>query len=230
MTAAVSFAETSTVLASIIATRIDEAGRDWWRAALEGARDPSKVLAAFAAAGRRLGRGPVVLTDEERLKLRAPGVFNPEGQPLDQVGRLVLLRVAVEASAAAGDLVAELYRTGDLREKQAVLRALAHLADGAVFLDVAVEGVRSNASGILEAIACDNPFPARHLPESLFNQMVMKAVFNELPLGRIVGLGGRQSAELARMAADYADERRAAGRSVPRDLDLIASPDPRSAR
>jgi hypothetical protein len=38
-----------------------------------------------------------------------------------------------------------------------------------------------------------------------------------------VGLERRKSDELRRMAADYASERRAAGRAVPNDLDLVLS-------
>ena len=47
---------------------------------------------------------------------------------------------------------------------------------------------------------------------------------NSIAIGRIVGLRGRMNPELARMASDYAAERRAAGRSVPPDI-ALASPD-----
>ena len=50
--------------------------------------------------------------------------------------------------------------------------------------------------------------------------MVLKALFNEVALSRIAGLAGRRNAELTRMAADYASERRAAGRTVPADIGL----------
>ena len=51
--------------------------------------------------------------------------------------------------------------------------------------------------------------------------MVLKAVFVGLPLERIVGLEQRLTAELSRMALDYASERRAAGRPVPGDLSRL---------
>ena len=57
-----------------------------------------------------------------------------------------------------------------------------------------------------------------HFPESSFNQMVLKAIFIEVPVGRILGLEDRITPELRRMAADYASERRAAARSVPEDV------------
>jgi hypothetical protein len=77
---------------------------------------------------------------------------------------------------------------------------------------------------IFESIACENPFPADEFPDLNFNQMVLKAMFNGVALARIVRLGERAGADLARMAADYAAERRAAGRSVPADIDLVLLP------
>jgi hypothetical protein len=71
---------------------------------------------------------------------------------------------------------------------------------------------------VFEAIACENPYPAAHFPELNFNQMVLKALFTGVALERVIGLDGRVTPELARMANDYASERRAAGRSVPADI------------
>ena len=58
-------------------------------------------------------------------------------------------------------------------------------------MPLASEAVRSNVVSVLEALACDNPFPAAHMPELAFNQMVMKAIFNGLPLARVRGLAER---------------------------------------
>jgi hypothetical protein len=68
---------------------------------------------------------------------------------------------------------------------------------------------------------CENPYPAAHFPEPAFNQLVLKAYFIGVPVLRILGLDRRKTPELRRMAADYASERRAAGRSVPADIDLV---------
>jgi hypothetical protein len=81
-----------------------------------------------------------------------------------------------------------------------------------------VEACRSSIQPVFEAIACENPFPARHFPEPNFNQMVLKALFTGVPLARILGLQDRVTAELERMARDFASERRAAGRPVPADI------------
>jgi hypothetical protein len=100
------------------------------------------------------------------------------------------------------------------------MRGVALLPGAAKYLPVVVDACRTNILPLFEAIACDNPYPASHFPERNFNQMVLKALFNNVALVRILGLADRANPELARMASDYAAERRAAGRSVPGDIGL----------
>jgi hypothetical protein len=134
---------------------------------------------------------------------------------------VTLLIAAVAARPAHADLVETCYREGDNRERQAVLYALPMLPAPEIFVDLAVEACRTHVQPVFEAITCENPYPARYFPELSFNQMALKAVFTGVALERIVGLRLRVTEELARMAADYASERRAAGRAVPADLDLL---------
>lgn len=213
------------VLRRLVEARLPEGGRAWWQAATTGAVDEPRVLAAWSGAGRRLGRAPITLTGDERARLGgAREAFDPEGRPLVEAGRLGLLLSALDRLPVDKHvpLVEELYRTGDLDEKCILLRGLGLLPDPMRFLSVAAEGIRSNAAQVLEAIACDNPYPRAHLAETAWNQMVMKVVFVGLPLPRVPGLAERRNPELARMARDFAAERRAAGRPVPADLPLIA--------
>ena len=81
--------------------------------------------------------------------------------------------------------------------------------------------MRSNAVDLHEAIACDNPYPAAHLPDAPFNQLVLKAIFNGLSPRRIVGLERRRNRELARMVEAWVSERRLAGRAVPADVAVV---------
>jgi hypothetical protein len=134
------------------------------------------------------------------------------------------LLVTALAGRPAGEHVAvveDLYRTGETRERQALLRVLAYLPDPARFTALAVDSVRANVLPELEAIACENPFPVRHFDELAFNQLVMKSLFNGISLRRIEGLVERRSAELRRMVSGYASERRAAGRPVPDDVGYV---------
>jgi len=205
---------------------MDDRTRSWWVGCVGDISNSERFVAAFAGAGRHLGAAPVVLTEVERSQLEGSefaGLIHG-GLPLSELGRIALLRTALGALPRGEHekLVDDVYRLGGHEEKIAVLRALCTLPEPARFIEIAAEGVRTNAVEILAAIAADNPYPARHFSFDAFNQLVMKVVFNNLSLSKIVGLSSRTNTELARMARDFADERRAAARPVPSDLHLIA--------
>jgi hypothetical protein len=203
--------------------RVPADARDWFEtetAALAGIIDSPRLVAAFVAAARHTGRGPLALDVEERASLRSIGVT----WPLDAWRSDELIRVAMLLGAAARltrppleDLVERCYWHGDGRERQAVLRALPLLPDPERFLTLALDAARSTTRPVFEAVACDNPYPARHFHEVHFNPLVMKALAADLPLDRIVGLGARVTAELMRLARAHVAERRASGRSIPPD-------------
>jgi hypothetical protein len=204
--------------------------RAWFGEALAEARRAGiggdKFPALWSGAGRRLGREVVTVTADEAEQLRAAGAgFVPAGWGADELGRGLLLLAAAEATTDPQVFfisVDDLFRMGEMREQQAILRVLAHLPGPERYAALAADAVRINVLTVIEALACDNPFPAAHMGELAFNQMVMKAIFNELSLARVVGLGQRNNPELRRMVAAYASERRAAGRPVPADTDLVS--------
>ena len=213
--------------AAVVRRRCSAQGREWLDRALQRIIPPLDVAAfqtAYAGASRRIGGEPVVLEPDEVSALRSAETGTPEGQPLDEVTRAAFLLRALECLPPAGHaaFVDEVYRRGDSREQAALLRALCLLPAPERFLATAVEACRTNVRAVFEAIACGNPYPARHFPEPSFNQMVLKVLFVELPLGSVVGLGERTTAELRRMGEDYARERRAAGRPVPSDIAILA--------
>ena len=115
--------------------------------------------------------------------------------------------------------VRDLFRRGEVRERIAVLRALPQLSGDNV--ELAIDACRTNVVPVFEAIACDNPYPAKHFPDHAFNQMVLKALFVGASVAKIVGLAERTTDELVRMVEAYASERRAAGRPVPEDAKLV---------
>jgi hypothetical protein len=176
-------------------------------------------FADYAAASRRAGKQALVLDADEQARLGAAGIDWPIATRADELVRMTLLLAcdAGELVAIAGDC----FRTGDNEERRALLRALPLFPQPERFVALAVDACRTNVVPIFEAIAAENPFPARHFPELHFHQLVLKAVFLGVRLPRVIGLGARVTPELARMADDYAAERRAAGRSVPEDLDLL---------
>jgi hypothetical protein len=216
-------------LETVLTTRLSEDAASWFREAIKKVRSKGEATDAFlilwSGAGRRLGQVRIEApTASEQDKKKVP--FFPRDWGADEFGRVLLLQAALGARLpeAHAALVTELFETGDLRERQAVLRALPHLPAPERFLSVGIEAVRNNAVSVIEAIACENPFPARHFPAEAFNQMILKCLFCEVSLRRVVDLGKRVTPELRRMVDGYAKERRAAGRSVPEDTALVLGP------
>jgi hypothetical protein len=215
----------SDLLWPLVVRHADAQSRQWLaEAGPRGGAPWSSVAlrAAFAGAGRRLRAAELKLSLEERQQLLELGILAPDAWGLDGLARAALLVQALGTwpSERHAVLVREIYLKGDEREQAAVLRALSLLPDPRRFLEIGTDGCRTNVRDVFEAIACENPYPAAHFPEPAFNQLVLKAYFVGVPVSRILGLDRRKTPELRRMAADYASERRAAGRPVPADIHL----------
>lgn len=127
-------------------------------------------------------------------------------------------------------VITALYRTGSEREQISVLRALSFLSGGADLVPLAREASRTNDVAVFSALACDSAFPARHLPDPAFEQLVLKALFMGVPASRILHIETRVTRELQRMIGDFAAERRAAGRTVPSDVPWLLTLSPQAAR
>jgi hypothetical protein len=207
----------------LVAARAAEPARTWFLSRYEQL-NASDYAAVHAGAGRRLGSQRCELTGAERTRLQAERLL-PEGWPLSAVGRAALscrLCELLEPSEHFAALVQQ-FRTGDNAEREALLRSLSLFPEPERFSELAVDACRSHVQSVFEAIACENPYPARFFPEANFNQLVLKAFFTGVAVRRIEGLPERRTPELARMALAYASERRAAGRSVPDDLGFVTS-------
>ncbi|WP_437877210.1 EboA domain-containing protein [Sorangium sp. So ce513] len=187
--------------------------------------DRDHFLATFTAAARALGKAPLGLPADEQDALKAAGISAAlDGWRLDELGRVTMIALVSRSLPASelDPLVGACYQQGDSRERHAILRALPFVVGAERFVPLAVDACRTNELPVFEAIACENPYPAACFPDLNFNQMVLKAMFMGVALARIVGLERRRSSELARMAEDFASERRAAGRSVPADIGLLS--------
>lgn len=214
------------ILLAAIVAQAPPGGAAWFESAR--ARLASEPLAAllecYGIAARKTGSARLALDAAglARLTEEAPGPDVGRWTTAD-AARAVLLADWRDRVGAGDGFVAdatECFEQGDAGEQQSWLRALSLWPEAAAFLPAAIETCRTNIIPVFEALACENPYPARHFPERNFNQMVLKALFNGIAISRIVGRAGRLNAELSRMARDYAAERTAAGRSVPADIDL----------
>ena len=198
------------------------ASSEWFSRAIEIARHGTlaDLQRIYTEASRRLGEGPL-----PRATSPLPG-HHFEGWTLEDAGRLAFLLARHDAAGATDRFAAEAvtcFEQGDTREQRSWLRAVGYLPEAEQYLTLVIDACRTNILPLFESVACENAYPARYFPERNFNQLVLKALFNGVALKRILGLVVRRNPELARMAADYAAERRAAGRSVPADIDLATA-------
>lgn len=205
----------------------DDAAAAWLRGALASLRDgdPTPLRLALARARRKLDDAPLGLSAPARQRHGLSPLLDATSWRWLDLGRAALVLAALEHTPPAEQvaLVEQLVRTAELGEQESLLRALPLLPEPARFVPIAVDSCRTNATTVFAAIAVDNPLPAASFPAGSFNQMVLKAIFMGVPVAGIVGLETRASPELARMARDYASERRAAGRSVPADVDHVVA-------
>jgi hypothetical protein len=239
-----------------LAGLLTAAATAWLAAACAAAGDPAAVLRAFPAVGRRLGRGPLPPPESGPAPAPLPppaartppaprepstadadadagaGAVSPapvdvHRWTVDDAGRVRLLLAAAAAldpTELAG-LLDRLYVHGDAAERRGVLRALdlLPLADeGAVLVR---DALRTNDLRLVAA-ALAGGYAARVLSAAEFDQAVLKCLFVGVPLAGVTALPARVSPRLARMVADFARERVAAGRDVPADVWLVLDRQP----
>ncbi len=215
-------------LTETLRSRASTRGWTWFRRACRTTApvDLNRLLGNYAGASFWLGKKALALDSRETRRWKSLRPDLPvDHWGLDELARaILLLKIAYLPPGEYVETVLECYQQGDSREQQSWLRGLNLLPGRGRFLDAAIDACRTNIVPLLEAIACENPYPAAHFPELNFNQMVLKSLFNAISMERILGLESRFNPELSRMADDYASEREAAGRDVPPDIWWVVAP------
>ena len=210
-------------LVAALRPRLDERASRWvMDTAAASAEGPVEgLLTAYTSASRQIGNGPL----NAEPALSSPTVVL-DRWTLEDAARAVLLLTRAERSLDPSDFetaARACYEHADAREQQSWLRGVTVLPDPERFLPLVIDACRTSVQPVFDAVACENPYPARFFPDRNFNQLILKALFNGVSLARVIGLDGRLNPDLSRMASDYAAERRAAGRSIPDDIALVTS-------
>src|SRR5262249_13315148 len=161
-----------------------------WLHLVADATDVFVLETAFAEASRRVGTAPLALTDPETMSLARVGVEWPSAPwgRYDAVRVASLLLVAQRLPAEVEGFILRRRHSGDARQRAALMRALPLLPDARQWVAIAIEARRGDVRAVLEALACDNPFPARHFHALHFEELVLAALEAELPLARTSAL------------------------------------------
>jgi len=190
------------------------------RLALVAGGDRKALFLAFGLAVRKTGKADLQLTPEElaQAEQARPG-WCPTLWSVDQAARtLLILSYPSERAAEYRKTLDQLFSTGEVQELVALYQALPLLPHPEEFVFRGTEGIRTNIKSVFCAVAHQNPYPAEHFSDDQWNQMVLKAIFINVPLAPIIGLDQRANATLARILFDYAQERKAAHRPVTPEL------------
>jgi|SRR5690554_642150 len=210
-------------LAQLLEPRLNDAALSFWQKSqreITAGAERARFSALISMASRHGKRAPLELTEAELAACQKakPG-WNPKPWNLLELLRVGLIYARNDLSKASfTDDFESLFVYADEGETCALYRALILLPDAERFVWRAGEGCRSNMVSVFGAIALDNPFPVKHFDDTAWNQLVVKALFLEQPLHRVVGLDQRRNPELTRIALDLADERASAGRAIGHDL------------
>ncbi|CAL9377555.1 hypothetical protein SUDANB145_01000 [Streptomyces sp. enrichment culture] len=187
-------------LRAALTARLDPDARRWLDQALD------------EAGAHPGGHGPI-----SAWELRLAEAGRRCGPAHADAARVLILH----AARAGADALARVYHQGTADERRAVLYALPHLVTGADALPLVEDALRTNDTRLLAAAV--GPYAARHLDDHQWRHAVLKCLFTDVGVAHVAELDrrARGDAELARMLADYAAERTAAGRRVPEDLHRV---------
>lgn len=183
--------------------QLDAPARSWLHDAL---------TEASASASAPTEKGDNVSLAPWELRFAAAGRHC--GQDHADAVRTLLLQ---EARADLTTLT-RLYHQGTAAERRAVLLALPHRVTGPGALPLVEDALRTNDTRLVAAAV--GPYAAAHLGPHAWRHAVLKCLFTGVPTAAVDSLEprAREDTELARMLADFAAERTAAGRPVPADL------------
>ncbi|WP_406398401.1 EboA domain-containing protein [Streptomyces sp. NBC_00879] len=200
--------------------QLPDDARAWLDEALVEAAEAAEAARPAAEAARAAAETPPAAPSPYAAplwELRFASAGRACGRHYADSVRTLLL---VEARADSATLT-RLYQQGTAAERRAVLLALHHLLEGPVALPLVEDALRTNDTRLVAAAV--GPYAAEHLDPHAWRHAVLKCLFTGVPVDAVADLDSRAAGddELARMLADYAAERTAAGRAVPPDLNRV---------
>lgn len=197
------------------------AQREWLDAGAAAA-DASTIETVFIESTRRVGAAPLALDFRERRIVRGLGLsWRLRAWAIDDAARAAWWLRACDVGAGTW-LAERRWQLGDVRQRIALLRALALVPEPTDWLALAIRARQGAVRAVFEALACDNPYPATHFHDVHFEDMVLAALAAGLPMRRIIGLRRRLTTRLCGEAARLVAARRACGQRVPADMQRLA--------
>jgi len=204
-----------------LAARLDDTAQEWLQDRIDkiAAGDLKQLYLGFGLVARKLPKVALDPTPDELAAADdAVSEWRPAHWSLPDVARTRLVLTLQEREAEFTSALDRLFSAGEVHELIALYQALPVFPYPQAHVNRAAEGIRTNMGAVFKAVAHHNPYPARHLPNGLWNQMILKCLFVEVKLSPVIGIDERKNPALTRMLCDYAHERWAASRPVSPEL------------
>ena len=203
--------------------KLENEAIDWLKSTGEKLADNPEdwlLYTSFSAVPRHTGKQELTFSVDEFAEAESIRQnWKPIGWTAGQLGRVYLLLIFAEAGKEEFlEKIEKIFLTSDMSEAVALYKGIPLYPWQEEFKKRAAEGVRSNMTNVFNAVAHHNPFPAEFMDEAAYNQIVLKALFVESSLYKIIGLDERANETLAKMLVEYAHERWSARREVSPEL------------
>ena len=135
----------------------------------------------------------------------------------DRAARAWLLATRVAQTSTPFKALFSAYDSGDTETRIAALYAINLVDDDDVEQGMSLihDAGRTYLEDLMDAAWCNHPFSTKNMSDIEYRKAVLKALFCDVSIDGFIGLSDRADSELAHSLKDFADEREAAGRSVP---------------
>lgn len=211
--------ELELLISAIIKKNVDNSTWEWLKdrgIVVSKEIGSNQLIGTFSAVQRKTVKKNSKLTEVEEIQIDKllPG-FSIHDWSIQRLCRVWLL-MQINSSDKYNYLknIEALFGNAEMNELVALYSALPVLDYPEEWRIRCAEGIRSYMGSVLEAIMYDNPYPSGYLSEPAWNQLILKALFTDKEINRIVGLDDRANKSLATALFDYIHERQAANRTV----------------
>jgi hypothetical protein len=194
-------------------SQLADSAADWLQSALsqlEAKKTDSEALQntylrCSAMAKRKLGM------------TRLTGIPGNASWQVNEAARLLLLNKLLTFCALQEQpqQIKAAFKFGDECEQIAIIKGLSRIDGQGLLNDLAIATGRTNSLNLFSAIALNNDYAMQYYEQRAYQQLVLKALFMDLDIAKIVGLKQRHCPELSTLAMDLVKERLASDRQPP---------------
>lgn len=203
-----------TLLSEVLQKNISPELWHWLNEKIVSGEDNRQFSIAFVSVPRKTGKAILHLSEAQKAAISEAGAgLDISSWTVDRLARVWLLSQLDHTDEKKYfQTIEQLFLTAEVNELVALYAALSVLHHPELWVKRCAEGIRSSIGAALNAVACNNPYPAAFLDDPAWNQMILKVIFTDNPLEEIIGVEERANADLAKTLSDYAHERWAAHR------------------